>query len=279
MRTDLAKESGIPERNLKGISKYVKHEAGAEILLIDVETKEAAEKLDKPIGRYITVTSSMESMMDRDARMTLSKIVSRELRTLVQNSQNTLVIGLGNRYIAADALGTKTAEYVFVTRHVLKHMKGVLPQRTPSVSAFCSNVLGMTGMETVEVVSALTKEIAPDVVILIDSLAASRVEHLGCVIQCNDSGIAPGAGVGNFQTILSKESLGVPVIAVGVPLVVGIESILGKTRSSCDASVKNMIVTPKEIDMMVKDASRVLSDAINLMLFGDTYNEIEKLLR
>ena len=134
-------------------------------------------------------------------------------------------------------------------------------------------------METVEVVSALTKEIAPDVVILIDSLAASRVEHLGCVIQCNDSGISPGAGVGNFQTILSKESLGVPVIAVGVPLVVRIESILGKTRRSCDATVKNMIVTPKEIDMMVKDASRVLSDAINLMLFGDTYNEIEKLLR
>ena len=278
MRTDLAKESRLLTETICGISEQVEYDEQTEILRIDVLTEDAAKQLDKPIGRYITITSNPQSMMDRTERARLAETVAKELEKLVGNRRRTLVIGLGNRYIAADALGTKTTEYVFVTRHIHKHMEDILPPNTPSVAAFCANVLGMTGMETVEVVSALTKQISPDLVILIDSLAATNVEHLGCVIQCNNSGIAPGAGVGNFQSILSEKSLGVPVIAIGIPLVISADA-LNDNRGTAMKELQDLIVTPKDIDAMVKDCSRVLSDAINRMLFGDKYSEIEKLLR
>ena len=278
MRTDLAKESRLLTETICGISEQVEYDEQTEILRIDVLTEDAAKQLDKPIGRYVTITSNPQSMMDRTERARLAETVAKELEKLVGNRRRTLVVGLGNRYIAADALGTKTTEYVFVTRHIHKHMEDILPPNTPSVAAFCANVLGMTGMETVEVVSALTKQISPDLVILIDSLAATNVEHLGCVIQCNNSGIAPGAGVGNFQSILSEKSLGVPVIAVGIPLVISADA-LNDNRGTAMKELQDLIVTPKDIDAMVKDCSRVLSDAINRMLFGDKYSEIEKLLR
>lgn len=278
MRTDLAKESRLLTETICGISEQVEYDEQTEILRIDVLTEDAAKQLDKPIGRYVTITSNPQSMMDRTERARLAETVAKELEKLVGNRRRTLVVGLGNRYIAADALGTKTTEYVFVTRHIHKHMEDILPPNTPSVAAFCANVLGMTGMETVEVVSALTKQISPDLVILIDSLAATNVEHLGCVIQCNNSGIAPGAGVGNFQSILSEKSLGVPVIAIGIPLVISADT-LNDNRGTAMKELQDLIVTPKDIDAMVKDCSRVLSDAINRMLFSDKYSEIEKLLR
>jgi spore protease len=281
MRTDLAKESTIQQANIEGIREEIEQKDGAEILRIDVLTGEAAEKLDKPIGRYVTLTAAKTDMMDRMRRAALAKMLADELRNMTGNFRSAMVIGLGNRYVAADALGTKTAEHVFVTRHIHAHMKELLPEGTPVVSAFCANVLGVTGMETVEVVSALSHEIRPDLVILIDSLAASRIEHLGCVIQCNDSGIAPGAGVGNFRSVLSEETLHIPVLAIGVPLVVSAETILEGFGCDTDKEedLKFMIVAPKEIDAMVKDASRVLADGINLALFGDNYTELEKLLR
>lgn len=281
MRTDLAKESRMRLPNMEGIREETETADGAEILRIDVQTDSAAKQLDKPIGRYVTVTASKADMMDRERRASLSQLLAKEIRNMAGSVQNAMVIGLGNRYVAADALGTKTAEHVFVTRHIHAHMKDILPQGTPVVSAFCANVLGVTGMETVEVVSALVREIRPQLVLLVDSLAATEIKHLGCVMQCNDSGIAPGSGVGNFRSVLSEDSLHVPVIALGVPLVVSAETIL--ESCGCDPKhredLRYMIVAPKEIDAMVKDASRVLTDAVNLALFGDNYTELEKLLR
>lgn len=281
MRTDLAKESRMQIPSLSGVREQTETTDGIEILRIDVLTKEAAQKLDKPIGRYVSATVEKDAMMDREARSRIAAVLARELNALADRKNNAMVVGLGNRYVAADALGTKTAEHIFVTRHIHMHMKDVLPPGTPVVSAFCANVLGITGMETFEVVSALVQRIRPEIVILIDSLAAAQPEHLGCLIQCNDSGIAPGAGVGNFRTVLSEETLGIPVIALGLPLVVSAEAMLNGAgcRHRAENVYRNMIVTPKEIDAMVKDASRVLSEAINRMLFGDNYSEIEKLLR
>ncbi len=267
--------------NLKGIREQTETVNGTEIQRIDILTERTAQLLDKPIGRYITVTASKSDMMDRERRTQLSELLADEIHTMCGKIQNAMVIGLGNRYVAADALGTKTAEHVFVTRHIHAHMKDILPKGTPVVSAFCAGVLGVTGLETVEVVSALVGETKPDLVILIDSLAASEIKHLGCVMQCNDSGIAPGSGVGNYRHVLSKDTLHVPVLAIGVPLVVSAETIL--ENFGCDQPIHDdlryMIVAPKEIDAMVKDASRVLTDAVNLALFGDNYTELEKLLR
>lgn len=281
MRTDLAMESKTAVRRLDGIREETERRDGILITRIDVLEQAAAERLDKPIGRYVTVKATTEDYADRDRRSEIARILSKELRTMAGTVKSAMVIGLGNRYVTADSLGTKTAEYVLVTRHIHMHLRGVLPNGTPITSAFCANVLGITGMETAEVVSALTDQIKPDVVILIDSLAAASTEHIGCVIQCNDSGIAPGAGVGNFRTMLTRELLKVPVIAVGVPTVVSAETIV---RESCkdfhmEPKWAELIVTPKDVDAMVKDLARVLSDAINLMLFGDQYGDLEKLLR
>ena len=281
MRTDLAKESRMDAADIPGIREETAYKGGLEITRIDVLTEAASKRLDKPIGRYVSIVSPRDAFMDRKSRMLIARSLAFELHQMADAVNSALVIGLGNRYITADALGTRTAEYVLATRHVHLHMKELLPEGTPVVASFCANVLGVTGMETAEVVSALVQKIRPELVILIDSLAASRTEHLGRFIQCNDSGLAPGAGVGNFRTTLSEKSLGVPVLALGVPLVVSAETILasnGCTRGACP-EIKELIVTPKDIDAMVKDASRVLSDAVNLMLFGDNYPMLEKVLR
>lgn len=281
MRTDLAMESKTNVRELSGIREETEAQNGVEITRIDVLDQTAAERLDKPIGRYVTIKAPAEDFSDRDRREMIARMLSAELCGMSKRIHNAMVIGLGNRYVTADSLGTRTAEYVLVTRHIHMHMRDILPEGTPITSAFCANVLGITGMETAEVVSALTKKIQPDVVILIDSLAAASTEHIGCVIQCNDSGIAPGAGVGNFRTMLTRELLNVPVIAVGVPTVVSAETIV---RESCsgshtDPKWNELIVAPKDIDAMIKDLSRVLSDAINMMLFGEQYPSLERLLR
>ena len=280
MRTDLAMESKTAGRTLGGVREETEEKDGVQITRIDVLEEQAAKILDKPIGRYVTLKAASEDFMDRDRRGSIAKQLSKELHAMANNVKSAMVIGLGNRYVTADALGTKTAEYVLVTRHIHMHMRDMLPEGTPVTSSFCANVLGVTGMETAEVVSALTEKIKPEVVILIDSLAAASTKHIGCVIQCNDSGIAPGAGVGNFRTMLTRSLLHVPVIAVGVPTVVSAETIVRESGSSeTNQKRADLIVAPKDIDAMIKDLSRVLSDAINLMLFGDNYPILEKLLR
>ena len=281
MRTDLALESKTGAKGLKGIREETFSENGIRVTRIDVLDEAAARNLDKPIGRYVTLTAQPVDFMERDRREAIAKRLSKELRALVKTASHAMIVGLGNRFVTADALGTKTAEYVLVTRHVHMHMPGILPEHTPVTCSFCANVLGITGMETAEVVCALTERIRPDVVILIDSLAAARVEHIGCVIQCNDSGIAPGSGVGNFRTMLTRDLLGVPVVALGVPTVVSAETIVKESGAAGKASsgLHDLIVAPKDIDATVRDISRVLSDAINLMLFGDSYPELEQLLR
>ena len=280
MRTDLAMESKTAVRTLSGVREETEKKDGVLITRIDVSEENAAKILDKPIGRYVTLKAASEDFMDRDRRCTIAGLLAKELRTMAKDVHSAMVVGLGNRYVTADALGTRTAEYVLVTRHIHMHMRDMLPNGTPVTSSFCANVLGVTGMETAEVVTALTEKIKPDVVILIDSLAAASTEHIGCVIQCNDSGIAPGAGVGNFRTMLTRELLNVPVIAVGVPTVVSAETIVRESGAECTGRTRSdLIVAPKDVDAMIRDLARVLSDAINLMLYGDNYPQLEKLLR
>ena len=281
MRTDLALESKMYAEGIGGIREETDERDGIRINRIDILDQKAADILDKPIGRYVTISAAPSDYMDRGRRRTIAAVLASELYVLSGHPESAMVVGLGNRYVTADALGTKTAEYVLVTRHIHMHMPDVLPAGTPVTSAFCANVLGVTGMETAEVVSSLTERIRPDVVILVDSLAASSTEHLGCVIQCNDSGIAPGAGVGNFRTMLTRTLLKVPVIAIGVPTVVSAETIIRENgfEPGSNAKTADLIVSPKDIDAVIRDLSRVLSDGINMMLFGDRYSELEKLLR
>ncbi len=281
MRTDLAMESKRNAHGVEGVSEQTETRGCVTVTRIDVLEEQAARILEKPKGRYVTLQAEPEAFMDRERRSEIANTLAGELRGMTPKLESAMVVGLGNRYVTADALGTKTAEYVLVTRHVHLHMKHYLPKGTPVTSAFCANVLGVTGMETAEVVTALTERIRPDVVILVDSLAAADVTNIGCVIQANDSGIAPGSGVGNFRTMLTRELLKVPVVALGVPTVVSAETIVRDCGADAPAGteLKGLIVAPKDIDAIIRDLSRVLSDAINLTLFGDSYPKIEQLLR
>jgi len=280
MRTDLAKESKAFYPDCPGITEEIETVGEIEVTRIEVTGKRASELLDKPIGTYITLHADPVSFSDADERKMISACLSDEMKRIIGSVESALVIGLGNRYVTADALGTKTAEYVLVTRHVHLHMSDLLPKGTPVTTAFCANVLGVTGLETAEVVTAITDKIKPELVILVDSLAANSIDHIGCMIQFNDSGIAPGAGVGNYRTMLTRELLHVPVLALGVPTVVSAKTIITAFGGTdhIDPSAAEMIVTPKDVDAMIRDLSRVLSDAINRTIFGESYTELEKLL-
>ncbi len=293
MRTDLAMEAFGGRSDLAGIREEVALFGSIEISRITVETEQASRALDKPIGRYITLTVPENAVSDAAFRTHLARCAAGELHRLLcsRSDEDGLVVGLGNRYVTPDALGPRTAEHVFATRHILKRKKELLPEGTRAVSSFAPNVLGVTGMETVEVVSGLIGTVKPAFVLFIDSLASVDSRHIGRVIQLNDSGISPGAGIGNFQTALSLRTVGVPVLAMGVPLVVSGETIVAnalsrtgrrtdptRTLAALPEDVKALIVTPKDVDALVSDLAKVLSEAVNLALHGRNYRALEQLL-
>ncbi len=277
MRTDIAKEAREHFPELQGIKEEKREHDGYEIVRITVETEVAAKQLDKPIGIYSTVSFPQDTLLSEDKRNRCAEDIANELMTMLPKQGEVLVVGLGNRYITADALGTKTVENILVTRHIRELFSDVLPKRTRSVAAFCTGVLGVTGMETAEVVSALCDKIRPEAVVVVDSLAAGSAAHIGTVVQMNDTGISPGAGIGNFQPSLNRETVGVPVIAVGMPLVIGIDALLSEAVSIPED--KGYSVTPKDVDALVRNAARLLSLSINTALHRDNRTILQKLLQ
>lgn len=292
MRSDIAKEAPAYVRGMHGVQEMSSYADGVRLSKITICTDAAAQALDKPRGNYLTLEMDGDLLSDAPTRARAAHALSAELRRAVQDKgaarKSALVVGLGNRFITPDALGPKTAEHILVTRHIHRRCPGVLEDSVRSVTAFSSGVMGVTGMETVEVVSGLTRTINPDLVLLVDALASSSFENLGTVIQMNDSGISPGSGIGNTQTALSAQTLGVPVITLGMPLVVSAETIL-KTAlrhtgyedspPALPLELADMIVTPKNIDAMVQSGAKLLSLAINLALHGEDCAELESILR
>jgi spore protease len=206
--------------------------------------------------------------------------------------KSVLVVGLGNRHVTPDALGPQTIESLFVTRHVRNHFPELLPPGTRTVAAFAAGVMGVTGVETAEAVAGIVSVLQPDLIVAVDALASSESDHVGTMVQLNDTGISPGAGVGNFRMGLSKSTLGIPVIAVGIPLVLTAEAILYsgllrmnaqelflKAKRRLGSDFLSMCVTPKDIDAMVKDGASILSYGLNLALFGENYGALEGLMR
>ena len=295
-RTDLAKESLARCPDLAGVTKRERtDENGVAITTITVETEGAAETLGKPVGTYITAELP-ESPESRAA----ASAVAEGLTSLLDGvSGHVLVIGLGNRRITPDALGPATVEKVYVTRHIRSFAPELAPEGMRTVSALSPGVLGVTGLETAEVVKGLIALVRPGAVLCVDALASERVERMTDVIQMNDVGLLPGAGVGNRQRGLNRETLGVPVFALGVPTVVrastiarrAVELLTEKTgvggdgaalsdmaAELTDARLSDMVVTPKDVDKLVEDASGRLAEGINRALLGDCYEEISALL-
>ena len=271
-RTDLAIENTETQTDLSGIIKEELNYGDTKITRIEITSEETAELIKKPVGRYITVESLPLTDNFRDLRKE-AEMIGNEIKQFLPQG-DVLATGLGNTDITPDALGAKSMRYVLATRHI----KGEFARSTGldnlrSVSVISAGVMGQTGIEVSEIVKSLSESIKPSAVIVVDALAAKELSRLGCTVQISDTGIYPGSGVGNHRKGITKENIGVPVIAVGVPTVVDAvtlaQDILNRNdieKSKISPRGESMIVTPREIDLLIERAAKLVGMAINCAL-------------
>lgn len=269
IRTDLALEQQeLCGNDAEGITSTQYRRGDAVIDKITVKTQAGAKALNKPIGTYITVQLGAFSADMPDEEQV--NAVVRELKQFIPSGGTVLVAGLGNTQITPDALGPKTAEGVFATRHIGRELaKAAGLEHARAVAVIAPGVLGQTGIETAEIVKSVAQKIKPSAIIAVDALASRRVERLGCTVQIADSGIEPGAGVGNARNELSRKTLGVPVIALGVPTVVDASTLIYDLIGNdnfVEPDGRKMIVTPREIDLIIARSSKFLSNCLNFAL-------------
>ena len=275
-RTDLAMERAQDSGNMGGVCMRNAQAGPFSICEIEIQSAEAAERLQKPAGRYITLETPPIHGLSAQERQTLAREMAERLAPLLPPFGDVLTVGLGNRHITSDALGSRVAEGVLVTRHLKDALPDSLRGRLRGVSALCPGVLGITGMETADMVRGAVEQTRPSAVIAIDALSARACGRIGTAIQITDTGILPGSGVGNHRAGLTRDTLGVPVVAIGVPTVVYSAVIVRDALAALRAehpeelarqlTDQDMVVTPREIDQMVGELSQVLSTGINLAL-------------
>lgn len=277
-RTDLAVEA-IENHKTAAALPHVRQSdrmlEGFAIHEVRILSEDAAREIGKPQGRYLTLELDALIRREEDAFPRACKALSTLLRELLPrpNDGPVLIAGLGNRMITPDAIGPQTADHVIATRHLVAQSPAIFADWRP-VSALAPGVLGQTGVETGEVICGVLDRVRPAAVIAVDALAAGRLSRLLRTVQLADTGITPGAGVGNARTALNEETLGVPVIAVGVPTVVDgatlaheISSQLG--QPNCEALndlSQPVMITTRDIDREVADISRMIGYAVNMAL-------------
>lgn len=271
-RTDLALEvrESIKSEELDGVEHETFERADATITRIRVTDRRGENALGKPKGEYITVQAQSFARSSRVSDE-LVDTVADELSRLLPREGAVLTAGLGNTNITPDALGPEFIRGVFVTRHLKKELCDKLGLgRLRPVAAIAPGVLGQTGVETGELLLGAVKVISPCAVIVVDALAARKLERLGSTVQISDSGIVPGSGVGNSRAEISARTLGVPVISIGVPTVVDAATLArdvsGSPVEEMQKSDGEMMVTPKEIDMLIERCSALISLAVNRAL-------------
>ncbi len=267
-RTDLAIERReVVQHPDDGLSVDELDVGDVKITRIRVLNADGEREMQKPIGNYITIETPpfiREAVIDPNH---LSAVKS-EIARLLPEKGTVLVCGIGNTDITPDALGPKTASLILATRHIsgeIARSAGLGELRPVAVVA--PGVLGQTGMETGEMLTGIIERIKPSAVIAVDALASRRLQRLGCTIQIADTGVTPGSGVGNARLELSRKTLGIPVIAVGVPTVVDAQTMVRDlTGADCEKQASRMVVTPKEIDLLIERASRLIAHGINCAL-------------
>lgn len=293
IRTDLALElkDDIEEDMSDGVLIYTNYRDESDIkeTIIEVTNKKGERLLGKPVGKYITLESNRLRGEDEGVHEPFVNALHEHLADMIDEARKILVIGLGNRAVTPDSLGPCVVDNLYITRHLISEG---LVKNVMEISAISPGVMAQTGIETQLILKSLCREIKPDVVIAIDALAAREPSRLNATIQICDTGISPGAGVGNNRGKLNKETLGVKVIAIGVPTVISVpaivnQSIEGMVNAFIDNKDKNyemsltdeekyelacelvdpelasMFVTPKNIDEAVKRVSYTISEAIN----------------
>ncbi len=296
VRTDLALEAresiGEAESELRGVSveEYYRETEDVRVTKVTIDTKNAAKTMGKPMGIYVTMEAPAMVETDEDYHREISKCLAEELLKLLpeeEEEQNILVVGLGNREVTADALGPQTVDNLYITRHIVREYgkAAYSCNRMPLLSALEPGVMAKTGMETAEIVKGVVSETKPDILIVVDALAARSTKRLNRTIQITNTGIQPGSGVGNHRNALTKESLGVPVIAIGIPTVVDSATIvmdamekLLEGEENVDAvkfmsrqqppfsELNNMYMTGKDIDAVIKRISFTISEGINIAM-------------
>ncbi|MBQ6708605.1 MAG: GPR endopeptidase [Clostridia bacterium] len=284
-RTDLALERQeiLGASEIEGVSSYSEHKNNVKITSINIENEIGSKKIGKPVGRYITVEVP-EFSKDGEIFDGRLEALAEELRKLLPSDDGTvLVVGLGNENITPDALGPKCAQMILATRHLSAEFRESLGMPSlRSVAGISPGVLGQTGIETGEIIAGIVKKIKPSAVITVDALASRRLKRLGCTVQISDAGITPGSGVGNARATISSKTLGVPVIAVGVPTVVDAATLAydilqgekneideNAMRKALGHEVEQMMITPREIDLLIERASRLIAMSINCALHPD----------
>ena len=268
IRTDLVSEQReLHTEAIRGAVQEREYVDGVLLERVRITENCAAKALQRPVGTYITVKfGDLAVISDHSA---IRNAVIRALCVLLPDIRdNVLVVGLGNSDITPDAIGPMTADRMLATRHIggaLSYELGLTGLK--SVSAIIPGVLGKTGIEAVDIIKGTVERTHPQAVILIDALAARRTERLCRTVQLCDTGIAPGSGVNNTRLEISPKVLGVPVIAVGVPTVVDVASLIcDYTGHTPERALGQMMVTPKEIDLLIRRSAELLAEALNMFL-------------
>lgn len=281
-RTDLAvEERELLGEDIKGVEYSDEVSGGLHIERLKITTERAGRLLKKPVGTYVTaqLPPLTDNIRDTDSRV---KALSAEIGRLLPVNGLVLVAGLGNIEITPDALGPKTASRVLATRHITGEIaRSTGLDRLRAVAVLNTGVTGQTGIETGELLLGVIRNIRPSALIVVDALASRRLERLGCTVQISDTGISPGAGVGNRRVRIDSKTMGIPVIAIGVPTVVDALTLafdlldIDDEKEGMELSRKvspqgrGMVVTPKEIDLLVNRASGLISLSVNMALQSD----------
>lgn len=292
-RTDLAVEakelwqqSVSEQTKLEGVQARSGSREGFEVDTVQVLDERGEQALDKPVGTYITITLDGLKQREEDAFGRAARAIAQELKSLLGElpaQAPVLVAGLGNRAITPDAIGPLVHEYTMVTRHLVEQVPEHFGAFRP-VASLSAGVLGTTGVESGSLIRAVCDEIKPACVIAVDALASRSLHRVCRTVQLADTGIVPGSGVGNHRKALNKETLGIPVIAVGVPTVVDgatlAMDLLGQEElPKLAQGVENLMVTPRDIDAQVADLSKVIGFGIDLALHdGLSVEDVELFL-
>ena len=307
-RTDLAVERRNIYKKLYKLDNEVdgiectedKIDENINVSRVKITNENGERAIGKPQGNYITIDIKKLKLAGEEEIQKSSEVLSQELKNIIDmhidKQGEILVVGLGNVYVTPDALGPKVINDIDVTRHLINYLPNYVEEGTRMVSAISPGVLGTTGIETVEILKGIVENIKPKLLIVIDALASRSIERISSTIQISDTGIVPGAGVGNKRKEISKNTLGIPVVAIGVPTVVEsavlvndcldvfIEKLQNEARSNeylnklkeednyeeiKEALIPNeynFIVTPKEIDELIENMSSVVARGINMSL-------------
>lgn len=297
-RRDIYQKANNVEGQINGVeSEQEEIDENLRVERVKITNEEGEKAIGKPVGSYVTVDIRGLKIAQEEELEKAATVVSRELGKIIDNhidkQGEILVVGLGNIYVTPDSLGPKVINDIEVTRHIINYLPQYVEEGTRMVSAISPGVLGTTGIETVEILKGIVDNINPKLLIVIDALASRSIERISSTVQISDTGIVPGAGVGNTRSEISKNSLGIPVVAIGIPTVVEtavlvndsldlfIEKLQEEAKSNeylnrlkeednyeeiKEALIPkeyNLIVTPKEIDELIENMTKIVATGIN----------------